>query len=54
MLTLDVGAYTISVVIFALVGFSYVVGDISSCLTQPGPEFQGARAKQRPGFPSSF
>eukprot|EP00913_Durusdinium_trenchii_P029860 g27980.t1 len=27
-------AYTISVVIFALVGFSYVVGDISSCLTQ--------------------
>lgn len=27
-------AYAISVVIFALVGFSYVVGDISSCLTQ--------------------
>jgi len=26
--------YAISVVIFALVGFSYVVGDISSCLTQ--------------------
>lgn len=28
------GGYAISVVIFALVGFSYVVGDISSCLTQ--------------------
>lgn len=27
-------AYAISVVIVALVGFSYVVGDISSCLTQ--------------------
>ena len=32
------GCFAISVVIFALVGFSYVVGDISSCLMQRGPQ----------------
>lgn len=48
------GGYAISVVIFALVGFSYVVGDISSCLTQrPGfrRKFCGKKTSCRTGTP---